>query len=127
MFHNSCKNFLRNRSANNYIMISVLKNFRFNVRKKSVLLTYGSITSERMSSFFDGYIRRTAFINFNDCSLFSKMGYHRIIFCTSFSKSIKTISNSLFVIFPNFNKTAVDFDISMNTPRAEVNKKLGYI
>jgi hypothetical protein len=95
-------------------MISVLKNFRLDDGDKSVFLANRSITSERMSSFLDSYIRRTTFINFNDCSPFSKTASHGIIFCASLSKSIKTSGSGLFVSSPNFNKTTINFDTSMN-------------
>ena len=124
MLHDSCENFFGYSSANINIMISILKNFRFNDGDKSVFLTDRSITSERMSSFLDGYIRRTAFINFNDCSPFSKTTSHRIIFCASFSKSIKTSGGSLFVSSSNFNKTTINFDTSMDTTRAKMINKL---
>ena len=108
-------------------MISIQKNFRFNDWDKSVLLADRSVTSERKSSFLNCYIRRTVFINFNDCSPFSKTTSHRIIFYASFSKSIKSGSGSLFVSSSNFNETAIDFDTSMDATRAKVINKLGSI
>ena len=127
MLHDSCENFFRNSSANVNIMISINKNFRFNDRNKSVLLTDRSITSERKSSFLDGYIRWAAFINFNDCSPFSKTASHSIIFCASFAKSIKTSGGSLFVSSSNFNKPAINLDTSMDATGAKVINKLGSV
>jgi len=114
LLHDSCENFFGNSCADINIMISVLKNFRLDDGDKSVFLANRSITSERMSSFLDSYIRRTTFINFNDCSPFSKTASHGIIFCASLSKSIKTSGSGLFVSSPNFNKTTINFDTSMN-------------
>ena len=100
-------------------MAAILENLRLDDRHKTILLTNGTVSGERVGSLTDCKLRWKAVTNLEDSSPLSKTAAHFVIFSTSLSEAVKALSGGLFICAANDLKALVDFDAAVDATRAE--------